>query len=98
MLLCVSAWKNVGRETLRSNSPMAAPLFGTVFEDLKNSGSNVVFRIQPRQFGVRVEWSSPLKAVISLELHTEERIRQAGEVVVVYAGIDKGRRKPELSH
>lgn len=40
----------------------------------------------------------PYEATVVLELHLEKRILETGEVVVVDAGVDEGRRDADLPH
>ncbi len=39
----------------------------------------------------------PFESAVGLQFHAEERVRQRGEVVVVYAGIDERRRQADLA-
>jgi len=52
--------------------------------------------VQPGQFCMRMKWCTPLDASVVLELGTEQRVGQAGEVVVVDAGVDERRRQSQL--
>lgn len=44
-----------------------------------------------------MERGGPAKTAVGLQFHAEERVVQAGEVVVVDAGIDKGGGQSNLS-
>lgn len=55
-----------------------------------------MFGIEPRQVFIGMEGGRPLKGTVGLELHAEEWIRQAREVVVVDTGVDKCSRETNL--
>lgn len=82
-----------GREEL----PMARPFPWTVFEDLQDCRPDVVFGVEPGERDVWVKGRLPFEAAVGFQFHAEERIWQAGEVVVIDARIYKGRGQADLS-
>lgn len=52
--------------------------------------------IQPWQGFVGVKGRSPRKAPVGLKFHAEERVRKAGEIVVVDARVNKSGRESDL--
>lgn len=44
-----------------------------------------------------MEWRLPYEASVRLQLHAEEGVGKAGEVVVVDAGVDEGGWKSDLA-
>lgn len=77
--------------------PTASPLPRPILEDLQHGGPDIMFGIEPRQRDVRMEGGPPLEAAVGLKVHAEERIRQAGEVVVVDTRIDEGGGEADLA-
>lgn len=57
-----------------------------------------MFRIEPGDWKVRRERSPPLETTVGHQFHPEQRVREAGEIVVVYPRIDKSGGKFQLSH
>ena len=76
--------------------PMKVPFPHPILEDLEHSWPNIMFCVKPRERCIGVEGCFPQEATILLKLHTEERIRQGSEVIVVDASVDKGRWKADL--
>lgn len=68
---------------------MTRPFSNTIFEDLKDSGTDVMLSVEPWQGFVGVKGSFPLEAAIRLEFHAKERVRKTREIVVVNARVDK---------
>lgn len=54
--------------------------------------------IEPGEWVVWVEGRLPDEGLVGLQLHAEEGKGQTGEVVIVDAGVDKGRGHVELAH
>ena len=77
--------------------PMSRPFSRAVFEDLKHSGPDIVFRVEPGKSLVRMEGCGPAEASIRLELHAEEWVGETGEVVVVDARVDESSGYANLS-
>lgn len=75
---------------------MARPFLEPILEYLQHGWSDVVLGVQPRQGGTRMERGSPFETSIRLEFHTEERVWQASEVVVIYPGVYKCGREAYL--
>lgn len=76
--------------------PVPRPLVESIFEDLQYRRTNIMFGIEPRQGFVRVERCPPLEPAVRLKLHAEQRVSQAGEVVVVDACVDERCRQTDL--
>lgn len=78
--------------------PVAIPTLGALLEDLKQGRPHVVLGIKPGKIVVRVKGGLPHKALVGLQLHAKQGIRQTGEIVVVDSGVDKGARHIQRSN
>lgn len=76
---------------------MSVPFLRAVLENLQQRRTNVMLGVQPRQRDFRIERRTPLEAPVWQQLHLEERVWQAREVVIVDAGVDKGGGHSELA-
>lgn len=56
-----------------------------------------MLRVKPGEWFVRMKRSRPLESAVRLDLHTKQGKGQAGEIVVVDAGVDKRCRKADLA-
>lgn len=77
--------------------PVTVPFLRAVLEDLQQGRSHVVLGVQPGEWDLRIERRTPFEAAVFQQLHLEERVGQAGEVVVVDAGVDEGGGHAELA-
>lgn len=76
---------------------MAVPPLGTVLEDLEQGRADVVLDVEPGERDMRVEGRAPFEASVREQLHLEERVGQAGEVIAVDTGVDESGGHIELA-
>lgn len=69
---------------------MTMPSLGTILENLQQGRPNIMLDIQPRQLDIGMKRRMPLKAPVRHQLHLKQRIRQAGEIIIVDPRVDKG--------
>ncbi len=77
--------------------PMVFPSSQPILEDLKDRRPNVMFCVKPWYRDILVEGGLPFEAAVRHHFHAEERHWKTGEVVVVYARVNEGSRKADLS-
>lgn len=85
---------NGGKHFVGEGDFLTGP-FVAVFNELEDSGADVVFSVEPGEGHVWVKRGFPEKTAVALEFHAEERVGKRGEVVIIDSRVEEGSARGE---